>query len=400
MRVVVSLTTLPGRESLAEKAIESILRQTWLPDAIYLSLPSDRIPPPQLSKKIAGVQLCHLPDMGPAMKLLPTLAMEPDPDTCIITVDDDVEYPEQLVDKLVRASALFPHNAIGFTGWSVSGFIDGIPNLRHMNQDFEDCCFFHPVQVLEGTRGILYRRSFFADDIHSHACALPAFRYHDDILFSGYLASRGIGRIVRWYNQSPRQGAINWQIHCQSEGLHTTKNWFELGWECWNYWSAGEVTGFKPAFRDPRHIKRLHIVEGGVDYQERNHSSNIISWPIENHLGSDTLHLPITENDSCDEILIAGTALYLSNGLSNLFWECERIIKPGGVIKIILPILESLKRHTLARSGLYLGLSDLCQHLLISTQSTIARSIRNAFSISLEKDSQNLVLCVVKGKNT
>jgi hypothetical protein len=41
MRVVVSLTTIPGRERLVRKSIDSLLRQTWPPDAIYLWLPRE-----------------------------------------------------------------------------------------------------------------------------------------------------------------------------------------------------------------------------------------------------------------------------------------------------------------------------------------------------------------------
>ena len=243
MRIIVSLTTLPGREAFVEKAIDSIRKQTWPPDAIILCIPSNRSPQVKLSRHLKDVTIFYQPDMGPAMKLLPALAVEHDPNTFIITIDDDVEYPERLIEKLLKASVLFPNSAIGFTGWSVSEISNDVPILRHMNQDRPECKAFQPVQVLEGTRGILYKRSFFSEDIHYHARALREFLYHDDILFSGYLASHGIGRIVRWYDVLSDTSAPKWKIHCQLEGLHTTENWFQLGLKCWNYWSSAWKNG-------------------------------------------------------------------------------------------------------------------------------------------------------------
>jgi hypothetical protein len=37
---------------------------------------------------------------GPASKLIPVLEIETDPETVIITIDDDVQYPIQFVEEL------------------------------------------------------------------------------------------------------------------------------------------------------------------------------------------------------------------------------------------------------------------------------------------------------------
>lgn len=381
MRVVVSLTTLPGREALLVKAIESIRRQTWQPDAIILCIPCNRSPHVKLPNHFEDVTICLLPDMGPAMKLLPALAMEHDPNTYIITIDDDVEYPEGLIDRLLRASILFPNSAIGFTGWSVYDSSTGDPLLCHMNQERPGCKSFQPVQVLEGTRGILYKRSFFSEDIHNHARALTEFLYHDDILFSGYLASHGIGRIVRWYDLFPEKPSAKWEIHCQSEGLHTTQNWFQLGWNCWNYWSSGEIIGIAPTYHHPFKTQRLQlIVEGSIIKQV---SSTL----------SPSSH---TDKQKFDEIIITETSSSASKAFYSYLGEYIKILRPGGIIKLIPTATESLIRYSSSQSSLLLKFPDLCELLDINPRGIASDLFYSDLVVSLESQDSMIAIFIVK----
>jgi hypothetical protein len=384
MRVVVSLTTLPGREALVVKAIESIRRQTWQPDAIILCIPCNRSPHVKLPNHLEDVTICLLPDMGPAMKLLPALAMEHDPNTYIITIDDDVEYPEGLIDRLIRASILFPNSAIGFTGWSVSDSSAGVPVLCHMNQERPGCRLFQPVQVLEGTRGILYKRSFFSGDIHNHARALTEFLYHDDILFSGYLASHGIRRIVRWYDLFPDKPSLKWVIHCQSEGLHTTQNWFQLGWKCWNYWSSGEINGIAPTYHHPFETQRLHIiVEGSIIKQ-------VSSTPSPNS------H---TDEQGFDEIIISVISPSASNTVYSHLIKYIKFLRPGGVMKLIPTANESLIRYLSSRSSLLVKFPDLCELLEINSEEIASDSLYSDLVVSLESQDDMIALFFVKNES-
>ena len=56
-------------------------------------------------------------DWGPATKLIPTLSVETDPRTIIITVDDDLDYPSTLIEHLYRRSLQRPDAAIGMKGY-------------------------------------------------------------------------------------------------------------------------------------------------------------------------------------------------------------------------------------------------------------------------------------------
>jgi hypothetical protein len=249
VRVVVSLTTLPGREDLVERTLHSLRGQVRRPDRVYVWLAEGRDYAKIPACEGLELSVARSPDRGPATKLIPTLAREACPDTLIITVDDDVVYPPRLLEKLVEAACLFPTCAIGFTGWQVIA-PDGEPLIRHFNQEMTYCGFVHPVDVLEGTRGVLYRRSFFSDDVNRHLGSCDAFRYHDDIFFGGYLAHRGISKLVRWFDHADAVRVDGrWQIACQDSGLHMTKDWRRLGRQCWDYWGDA----FARARGEPRH---------------------------------------------------------------------------------------------------------------------------------------------------
>lgn len=245
MRVVVSLTTLPERVDLLARTLASLRRQTRPPDAIYLWCPVERFGGKAPCPRIDGVEGRLTPDLGPATKLLPCLAIETDPRTRLVVVDDDIEYPPDLIEKLGNAARLFPARAIGFTGWSLAAGAAG-PNVIHWNEEVPNAGMFQPVRVLEGYRGVIYRRDFFGDDILTHLAACPAFRCHDDILFSGYLASRGIPAVARWFGALPSPAERLWRLNGQEIGLHRRPDWYALGREALDYWARR-----LPAWLDP-----------------------------------------------------------------------------------------------------------------------------------------------------
>lgn len=236
MRLVVTMTTLPGREQSLMRTLQSLAQQTRKPDQIYLWLPRLTGFQLDLNRIDPRVMVDNVDDLGPATKLLPTLALERDPDTRIVTADDDVEYPDVMLAKLTEASNESPEAAVGFTGWRLVSLVPH-PVVEHYNEANPNCTTRHPVQVLEGTRGALYKRSFFAEDVFMHLARETAFRYHDDIFFGGYLAYRGVPKIVRTLGATDGSRRPIWRVGCQESGLHTTPGWYALGRKCWEYWA-------------------------------------------------------------------------------------------------------------------------------------------------------------------
>ena len=118
-RVVLSLSTLPGRIGALESMLGRLREQTRPADAIYVTLPCASIRaggvpylvPQALADAHARGELTLLradADWGPATKLIAALAREQalmaaggDARSVIVTVDDDILYPRTLVE--VRA---------------------------------------------------------------------------------------------------------------------------------------------------------------------------------------------------------------------------------------------------------------------------------------------------------
>ncbi|MEZ3559200.1 MAG: glycosyltransferase family 2 protein [Duncaniella sp.] len=110
--VIVSLTTFGPRLRDAARSIESIMEQTLLPNRIILWLGRELETTPELIPaslrrlQRRGLEIRFTDDCGPATKLLP--ALEAFPEDVIITVDDDMLYDIDMIDRLVTAHRRFP----------------------------------------------------------------------------------------------------------------------------------------------------------------------------------------------------------------------------------------------------------------------------------------------------
>lgn len=110
---IVSLTTFPARLEKVWITIESILRQSRKPDRIILWLAKDEIPndqelPKNLTKlKRRGLEIRFCKEnIKPHNKYYHTLLEFPEAN--IITVDDDIIYPNDLIGKLVKSHKKYP----------------------------------------------------------------------------------------------------------------------------------------------------------------------------------------------------------------------------------------------------------------------------------------------------
>jgi hypothetical protein len=122
--VVVTLSTIPSRIALMEPTVKSLLRQTRAPRAIVINVPhmsrreNAAYVIPDFLKSLKSVTIVRGDDLGPATKLLPTLAREA-ADQKILVVDDDRIYPSALVEELERAADAGPDAAYCMSGWIV-----------------------------------------------------------------------------------------------------------------------------------------------------------------------------------------------------------------------------------------------------------------------------------------
>lgn len=95
-RVVLSMTTMPSDVGKLRDVLDSLLNQTFLPAVIHINLPKKNrrtglpydIPPWLREYPKVNINEPEV-DLGPLTKLYPSVLVENDPETLIVTVDDD-----------------------------------------------------------------------------------------------------------------------------------------------------------------------------------------------------------------------------------------------------------------------------------------------------------------------
>ena len=124
-RVVVTMTTMPDDITGLGETLQSLLNQTFKPDAIYVNVPykSRRsgqlyVIPDFLSKMDDSIIVLRGEDYGPLSKIVQTLSVETEPSTLIVSVDTDKKYTRGFLHKLVHHAKLDNNVAWGICGWA------------------------------------------------------------------------------------------------------------------------------------------------------------------------------------------------------------------------------------------------------------------------------------------
>ncbi len=105
--IIISLTSFAQRLDNVAYTIESLMQQTLKADRIQLWLGSDKtlsenIPLNLKNLEKRGLEICFgEKDLGPYTKYY--YAMKNHPDSLLITVDDDIFYPPNMIEKLYHA---------------------------------------------------------------------------------------------------------------------------------------------------------------------------------------------------------------------------------------------------------------------------------------------------------
>lgn len=213
-RIVGTLTTLPDREDKLIRTLRSLHAQTVKLDAIYLAVPKEarrlKMKYPEFSdqvKKLATI-VDSPDDFGPLTKLYGGLSQEKDPNTIIISFDDDVNYPVNSVEILLKYHSIRDNAAIASCGfyikhgfpfigatYNIKSFWSNIFNIK-VPEDGRKC------DILCGVVGVLYLRKFFPSDkeellkFFQLAHSDNNLYLNDDVLISGYLSQKNIDRYV------------------------------------------------------------------------------------------------------------------------------------------------------------------------------------------------------------
>jgi hypothetical protein len=133
---------------------------------------------------------------GPATKVLGALLLERDPETVIITVDDDISYDLSLLQVL---STFIPsHGALS----SACQTRTPKTNINGMIHDASWHRYFWPKNAkacpgfLPGWASVAYRVGYFGPDVFNMTNKGPGCFFNDDVWISNYIRKRGIDLIV------------------------------------------------------------------------------------------------------------------------------------------------------------------------------------------------------------
>lgn len=215
-RVVASYTTLPSRYDVLKRSILTLKAQTEKLDAIYLTVPTRatrlNIDYPPIPDDLA--ELCTVIhtdiDYGPLTKIYGALVSEKDPNTIIISCDDDVFFEPNHIEIMLTHHKNYPNSAICGTGALIGKgllFISIVSTVRPFHHwsgftGFKVDSKGRPVDLIFGVAGVLYTRGFFPsnetlhDEILQYSLLDDAIFHNDDVLISGYLSKHGIERRV------------------------------------------------------------------------------------------------------------------------------------------------------------------------------------------------------------
>jgi len=182
---IISLTTIPERIGLIEKAIKSLLYQSWLPERIILWVDNDVIVDnglKVLSKNYPIFEIRKCQDVGPHTKLIWSLAEFPDKP--IITADDDTLYPFEWFQRLYRSFKRYP-KLISAVQAKKIGFFEKSNRRFKPYDEWEEYneIGINPNILPLGKDGVLYPPGSFHEEVHNIELLKKLCPKADDIWF-------------------------------------------------------------------------------------------------------------------------------------------------------------------------------------------------------------------------
>jgi hypothetical protein len=184
-RVVVSLTTHGKRLHTVYRTIECIFQQTRKADKVVLWLGEEEynenaLPAILKSQQKRGLEVRFVKDIRSYTKILP--ALKEFPDDCIITIDDDIIYPPDLIERLMTTHEKNPDNVCcmalrrlelktphEFKPYRTNPLVMQVNNMNAISY------------IAEGFGGVLYPPHVFSEEVFRQEVFLEKAPFADDI---------------------------------------------------------------------------------------------------------------------------------------------------------------------------------------------------------------------------
>lgn len=124
-KVIVSLTSFPARIDIAAYSIKSLMLQTYKPDRIQLWLASEQfvdcpLPDALIELQKYGLEILWCEEDLRGHKKYYQPIKDQKEDELVITYDDDIIYPLNSIELLMREHRKFPRAVICNRGWEIA----------------------------------------------------------------------------------------------------------------------------------------------------------------------------------------------------------------------------------------------------------------------------------------
>ncbi|MGB4416003.1 MAG: hypothetical protein WBI53_14090 [Paludibacter sp.] len=198
--VIVSLTSYSKRIHTVYLTIESILNQTVKPNKIILWLDeeefNDTTIPFSLKKQVArGLTINYCKNIKSYKKLIPTLKYYPN--DIIITIDDDLIYPLDFLDKFLSEYSKNPFQIYFSRGHRILknknsfALYNNWPLIKDYNADL--------LNIPTGVGGVLYFPGCFCEDVLREDLFMTMAPNADDLWFKAMSMLKGVkAKCVKW----------------------------------------------------------------------------------------------------------------------------------------------------------------------------------------------------------
>lgn len=187
-KIIVSLTTHSKRILSVHRTIESIFQQSYQANKVVLYLGAQDFQqesqlPIVLQRQInRGLEVRFVPDQGPYTKLLP--ALREFPDDAIITIDDDILYPVNAIERLVNAHLSKQDAICSLEARMIVKQQDGtIAPYNDFPFPHDPIDLVSTMYVPEGFGGVLYPPHCFSDRVHDSTLFNKLAPKADDLWF-------------------------------------------------------------------------------------------------------------------------------------------------------------------------------------------------------------------------
>lgn len=210
MKTVVTLTTIPSRlkdenPGGIKKCIESLITQNFKEYEVHFNIPyihkydGEEYNIPQWLTEIVEtspiLKIFRGEDYGAITKIADTIKRVDNPESIIITADDDLIYhPDMVSEQYKNQTERFENCAVGYDG------------LRALHPTFFDIRDYYVVSVdrnvkvniLQNYKTVSFKRKYFEEDFFTEFLDKS---WADDITVSGYMGKQGIEKIVTYYSK-------------------------------------------------------------------------------------------------------------------------------------------------------------------------------------------------------